>query len=134
MPAEYDRLDDIDTESVRQTLGRKIILNPAKRASERLLALAAKFRGNGEKKTKAQDLAWASMPGRQADQDNEDGCTAHRIYRGGGSLDTEDARKLGHRPLDRHSRGPRGCPAMNIVGECLRRRDKGKICFCSRKS
>ena len=51
--------DDIDPE-LRQTC-EDVILNRDPGASERLLALAEKFRGK-EKQTKEQDLAWREWP------------------------------------------------------------------------
>ncbi len=70
--------DDIDPE-LRQTC-EDVILNRDPGASERLLALAEKFRGK-EKQTKEQDLGLARMAGRQAAVPRA-GARHHRIHRG----------------------------------------------------
>jgi len=99
--------DDIDPE-LRQTC-EDVILNRDPGASERLLALAEKFRGK-EKKTQEQDLAWRDWP--------VDKRLSHALGHGITEyidVDTEDARKLASRPLD-VIEGPL-MAGMNIVGD-----------------
>ncbi len=99
--------DDIDPE-LRQTC-EDVILNRDASASERLLALAEKFRGK-EKKTQEQDLAWREWP--------VDKRLSHALVHGITEYidaDTEDARKLSTRPLD-VIEGPL-MAGMNIVGD-----------------
>ena len=99
--------DDIDPE-LRQTC-EDVILNRDASASERLLALAEKFRGK-EKKTQEQDLAWREWP--------VDKRLSHALVHGITEYieaDTEDARKLASRPLD-VIEGPL-MAGMNIVGD-----------------
>ena len=71
--------DDIDPE-LRQTC-EDVILNRDPGASERLLALAEKFRGK-EKQAKETGSGLARMAGRQAAEPRA-GARHHRIYRGG---------------------------------------------------
>jgi 5-methyltetrahydrofolate--homocysteine methyltransferase len=99
--------DDIDPE-LRQTC-EDVILNRDPGASERLLALAEKFRGK-EKKTQEQDLAWREWP--------VDKRLSHALVHGITEyidVDTEDARKLATRPLE-VIEGPL-MAGMNIVGD-----------------
>jgi 5-methyltetrahydrofolate--homocysteine methyltransferase len=99
--------DDIDPE-LRQTC-EDVILNRDPGASERLLALAEKFRGK-EKQTREQDLAWREWP--------VDKRLSHALVHGITEfidVDTEDARKLAKRPLD-VIEGPL-MAGMNIVGD-----------------
>jgi 5-methyltetrahydrofolate--homocysteine methyltransferase len=99
--------DDIDPE-LRQTC-EDVILNRDPGASERLLALAEKFRGK-EKQSKEQDLAWREWP--------VDKRLSHALVHGITEyieVDTEDARKLAARPLD-VIEGPL-MVGMNIVGD-----------------
>jgi 5-methyltetrahydrofolate--homocysteine methyltransferase len=99
--------DDIDPE-LRQVC-EDVILNRDSSASERLLALAEKFRGK-EKKTQEQDLAWREWP--------VDKRLSHALVHGITEYidaDTEDARKLATRPLD-VIEGPL-MAGMNIVGD-----------------
>ena len=99
--------DDIDPE-LRQVC-EDVILNRDPGASERLLALAEKFRGK-EKKTQEQDLAWREWP--------VDKRLSHALVHGITEYidaDTEDARKLASRPLD-VIEGPL-MAGMNIVGD-----------------
>src|SRR3979409_1198170 len=84
--------DDIDPE-LRQTC-EDVILNRDPGASERLLQLAEKFRGQG-KQTKEQDPAWREWP--------VDRRLSHALVHGITEYieaDTEDARKLVERPLN----------------------------------
>ena len=71
--------DDIDPE-LRQVC-EDVILNRDPGASERLLALAEKFRGK-EKQTKEQDLAWREWPVEKRLSPRA-GARHHRIHRGG---------------------------------------------------
>jgi 5-methyltetrahydrofolate--homocysteine methyltransferase len=99
--------DDIDPE-LRQTC-EDVILNRDASASERLLALAEKFRGK-EKQTKEQDLAWREWP--------VDKRLSHALVHGITEFieeDTEDARKVVERPLN-VIEGPL-MAGMNIVGD-----------------
>ncbi len=99
--------DDIDPE-LRRTC-EDVILNRDPGASERLLALAEKFRGT-EKQTKEQDLAWREWP--------VDKRLSHALVHGITEfieVDTEDARKLATRPLE-VIEGPL-MAGMNIVGD-----------------
>src|ERR1700729_3622301 len=99
--------DDIDPE-LRQTC-EDVILNRDSGASERLLALAEKFRGK-ERKTQEQDLAWREWP--------VDKRLSHALVHGITEYidaDTEDARALAKRPLD-VIEGPL-MAGMNIVGD-----------------
>jgi 5-methyltetrahydrofolate--homocysteine methyltransferase len=99
--------DDIDPE-LRQTC-EDVILNRDAGASERLLALAEKFRGK-EKKSEAQDLAWREWPvDKRLSHALVHGITEHI------EADTEEARKLTARPLD-VIEGPL-MAGMNIVGD-----------------
>jgi 5-methyltetrahydrofolate--homocysteine methyltransferase len=99
--------DDIDPE-LRQTC-EDVILNRDPGASERLLALAEKFRGK-EKQTKEQDLAWREWP--------VDKRLSHALVHGITEFieaDTEDARAVAERPLN-VIEGPL-MAGMNIVGD-----------------
>ncbi len=99
--------DDIDPE-LRRTC-EDVILNRDAGASERLLALAEKFRGK-EKKTEAQELAWREWPVEKR--------LSHALVHGITEYieaDTEEARKLAARPLD-VIEGPL-MAGMNIVGD-----------------
>ncbi len=99
--------DDIDPD-LRQTC-EDVILNRDPGASERLLALAEKFRGK-EKQTREQDLAWREWP--------VDKRLSHALVHGITEFietDTEDARKLAERPLN-VIEGPL-MAGMNIVGD-----------------
>src|SRR5580698_7065923 len=99
--------DDIDPE-LRQTC-EDVILNRDPGASERLLALAEKFRGQ-EKKTEAQELAWREWPVEKR--------LSHALVHGITEYieaDTEEARSSSTRPLD-VIEGPL-MAGMNIVGD-----------------
>jgi len=99
--------DDIDPE-LRQVC-EDVILNRDPGASERLLALAEKFRGK-EKQARETDLAWREWP--------VDKRLSHALVHGINEyidVDTEDARKLAARPLD-VIEGPL-MAGMNIVGD-----------------
>src|SRR6201989_571323 len=99
--------DDIDPE-LRQVC-EDVILNRDPGASERLLALAEKFRGK-EKQTREQDLAWREWPVEKR--------LSHALVHGITEFieqDTEDARKLAERPLN-VIEGPL-MAGMNVVGD-----------------
>src|SRR6202000_2209899 len=99
--------DDIDPE-LRQTC-EDVILNRDPGASERLLALAEKFRGK-EKQTKEQDLAWREWPVAKR--------LSHALVHGITEYidaDTEEARASVTRPLD-VIEGPL-MDGMNVVGD-----------------
>jgi 5-methyltetrahydrofolate--homocysteine methyltransferase len=99
--------DDIDGE-LRQTC-EDVILNRDPAASERLLALAEKFRGK-EKKSEAQELAWREWPvDKRLSHALVHGITEHI------DADTETARQLASRPLD-VIEGPL-MAGMNVVGD-----------------
>jgi 5-methyltetrahydrofolate--homocysteine methyltransferase len=99
--------DDIDPE-LRQVC-EDVILNRDPGASERLLALAEKFRGK-EKQTKEQDLAWREWPVEKR--------LSHALVHGITDYidaDTEAARQQVERPLH-VIEGPL-MAGMNIVGD-----------------
>jgi 5-methyltetrahydrofolate--homocysteine methyltransferase len=99
--------DDIDPE-LRSTC-EDVILNRDPGASERLLALAEKFRGQG-KQTREQDLAWRDWPVEQR--------LSHALVHGITEYieaDTEAARLRVERPLN-VIEGPL-MAGMNIVGD-----------------
>ncbi len=99
--------DDIDPE-LRQVC-EDVILNRDPGASERLLALAEKFRGK-EKQSREQDLAWREWP--------VDKRLSHALVHGITEFiedDTEAARKSATRPLE-VIEGPL-MAGMNVVGD-----------------
>lgn len=99
--------DDIDPE-LRQVC-EDVILNRDPGASERLLALAEKFRGN-KTQTKEADLAWREWPVAKR--------LSHSLVHGVTEFieqDTEEARKNSSRPLD-VIEGPL-MAGMNVVGD-----------------
>ncbi|MCC8935830.1 methionine synthase [Bradyrhizobium sp. Arg68] len=99
--------DDIDPE-LRQVC-EDVILNRDPGASERLLALAEKFRGK-EKQTKEADLAWREWPVEKR--------LSHALVHGITEFieeDTEAARQNAARPLD-VIEGPL-MAGMNVVGD-----------------
>src|SRR6185312_4545802 len=99
--------DDIDPE-LRQVC-EDVILNRDPGASERLLNLAEKFRGQ-EKQSKEQDLAWREWPVEKR--------LSHALVNGITEYieeDTEAARQLADRPLG-VIEGPL-MAGMNIVGD-----------------
>ncbi|MGJ5021375.1 methionine synthase [Bradyrhizobium oligotrophicum] len=99
--------DDIDPE-LRQVC-EDVVLNRDPGASERLLALAEKFRGQG-KQTKEADLAWREWP--------VDKRLSHALVHGITEfidVDTEEARAAATRPLD-VIEGPL-MAGMNVVGD-----------------
>ncbi|MGJ4908372.1 methionine synthase [Bradyrhizobium sp. HKCCYLS2033] len=99
--------DDIDPE-LRQVC-EDVVLNRDPGASERLLALAEKFRGQG-KQTKEADLAWREWPvGKRLSHALVHGITEFI------DVDTEEARAAATRPLD-VIEGPL-MAGMNVVGD-----------------
>ena len=99
--------DDIDPE-LRQVC-EDVVLNRDPGASERLLALAEKFRGN-KTQTKEADLAWREWPVAKR--------LSHSLVHGITEFieqDTEEARKNSSRPLD-VIEGPL-MAGMNVVGD-----------------
>lgn len=99
--------DDIDPE-LRQVC-EDVILNRDRGASERLLALAERFRGN-KTQTKEADLAWREWPVAKR--------LSHSLVHGITEFieqDTEEARKASKRPLD-VIEGPL-MAGMNVVGD-----------------
>ncbi|WLB53204.1 methionine synthase [Bradyrhizobium japonicum] len=99
--------DDIDAE-LRQVC-EDVILNRDPGASERLLALAEKFRGN-KTQTKEADLAWREWPVEKR--------LSHSLVHGITEfieVDTEEAHKASKRPLD-VIEGPL-MAGMNVVGD-----------------
>jgi 5-methyltetrahydrofolate--homocysteine methyltransferase len=99
--------DDIDPEL--RAVCEDVILNRDAGASERLLALAEKFRGK-EKQAKESDLAWREWP--------VDKRLSHALVHGITEFieeDTEAARKAAARPLD-VIEGPL-MAGMNVVGD-----------------
>lgn len=99
--------DDIDPE-LRQTC-EDVVLNRDPGASERLLALAEKFRGK-KTESKEADLAWREWPVAKR--------LSHSLVHGITEFieqDTEEARKNSSRPLD-VIEGPL-MAGMNVVGD-----------------
>jgi 5-methyltetrahydrofolate--homocysteine methyltransferase len=102
--AVYDDLDPQLREACED-----VVLNRRPDASERLLALADKFRGHGQE-AKHVDLAWRERPVEKR--------LAHALVHGITEFvetDVEEARKLATRPLD-VIEGPL-MDGMNIVGD-----------------
>ncbi len=102
--AVYDALDPELREACED-----VVLNRRPDASERLLALADKFRGHGQA-AKEVDLAWRERP--------VDKRLAHALVHGITEFietDVEEARKLSTRPLD-VIEGPL-MDGMNVVGD-----------------
>ncbi|MBV9286693.1 MAG: methionine synthase, partial [Hyphomicrobiales bacterium] len=100
--------DEIDPE-LREAC-EDVVLNRRADATERLLALAERFRGAGGKEAKAQDLAWREEPVEKR--------IAHALVNGIADFiaaDTEEARLGAKRPLD-VIEGPL-MAGMNIVGD-----------------
>src|SRR3954452_8742965 len=99
--------DDIDPE-LRQVC-EDVILNRDPGASERLLALAERFRGN-KTQTKEADLAWREWPvAKRLSHSLVHGITEYI------EADTEDARQVAERPLN-VIEGPL-MAGMNVVGD-----------------
>ena len=97
------------TRSLREAC-EDVVLNRRPDATERLLALAERFRGAGAKEAKPQDLGWREWP--------VDKRIAHALVNGMTDhieADTEEARLAAKRPLD-VIEGPL-MAGMNIVGD-----------------
>ena len=97
------------TRSLREAC-EDVVLNRRPDATERLLALAERFRGAGAKEAKPQDLGWREWP--------VDKRIAHALVNGLTDhieADTEEARLAAKRPLD-VIEGPL-MAGMNIVGD-----------------
>ena len=87
-----------------------VVLNRRSDATERLLALAERYRGVGAREAKAQDTSWRERP--------VDRRIAHALVNGVTDFieaDTEEARLAARRPLD-VIEGPL-MDGMNIVGD-----------------
>jgi 5-methyltetrahydrofolate--homocysteine methyltransferase len=103
--AVYDEIDPALREACED-----VVLNRRADATERLLALAERFRGAGAKEAKAQDLAWREDPVEKR--------IAHALVNGITDFideDTEEARLRAKRPLD-VIEGPL-MAGMNVVGD-----------------
>ena len=103
--AVYETIDP----SLREAC-EDVVLNRRPDATERLLALAERFRGAGAKEAKPQDLGWREWP--------VDKRIAHALVNGLTDhieADTEEARLAAKRPLD-VIEGPL-MAGMNIVGD-----------------
>ncbi|MDZ5448130.1 methionine synthase [Labrys sp. ZIDIC5] len=87
-----------------------VVLNRRDDATERLLALAERFRGAGTKEAKVQDLAWRAWPvEKRLEHALVNGITDHI------NEDTEEARLAAERPLH-VIEGPL-MAGMNVVGD-----------------
>ncbi|CAN5222036.1 methionine synthase [soil metagenome] len=87
-----------------------VILNRRSGATERLLELAQRWRGDGESRQEKRDLAWRELPVSERLQ--------HALVKGIDEYvvaDTEEARKAATRPLD-VIEGPL-MDGMNVVGD-----------------
>ena len=103
--AVYDEIDPELREACED-----VVLNRRADATERLLAVAERFRGGGGKEAKAQDLAWRDEP--------VDKRIAHALVNGITDYieaDAEEARLAAKRPLD-VIEGPL-MAGMNVVGD-----------------
>src|SRR5579872_2212848 len=100
--------DDLDPE-LRQAC-EDVVLNRRPDASERLLALAERYRGGHGKEKKEQDLAWREWPVERR--------LSHALVHGITDFiaaDTEEARQRAERPLA-VIEGPL-MDGMNVVGD-----------------
>ena len=103
--AVYDEIDPELREACED-----VVLNRRPDATERLLAVAERFRGAGAKEAKAQDLAWRDEPvGKRIAHALVNGITDYI------EVDVEEARLAARRPLD-VIEGPL-MAGMNIVGD-----------------
>ena len=103
--AVYDEIDPELREACED-----VVLNRRPDATERLLAVAERFRGAGAKEAKAQDLAWRDEPvGKRIAHALVNGITDYI------EADVEEARLAARRPLD-VIEGPL-MAGMNIVGD-----------------
>ncbi len=100
--------DDLPAEL--KTLVEDIILNRSGGATEALLEIAEKYRGDGQSSARTEDLSWREWPvERRLEHALVKGITAYIID------DTEAARQQAQRPLD-VIEGPL-MDGMNIVGD-----------------
>jgi 5-methyltetrahydrofolate--homocysteine methyltransferase len=100
--------DDLDAE-LREAC-EDVVLNRRADGTERLLALAERYRGGAGKEAKAQDLAWRTLPVEKR--------IAHALVNGITDYidaDTEEARLAAERPLH-VIEGPL-MAGMNVVGD-----------------
>jgi len=103
--AVYDEIDPELREACED-----VVLNCRQDATERLLAVAERFRGAGTKEAKAQDLAWRDEPvGKRIAHALVNGITDYI------EADVEEARLAAKRPLD-VIEGPL-MAGMNVVGD-----------------
>ncbi len=103
--AVYEAIDADLREACEDT-----VLNRRADATERLLAIAERYRGGGAREAKAQDLAWREWPVAQR--------IAHALVNGITDYieaDTEEARQAAERPLH-VIEGPL-MAGMNVVGD-----------------
>ena len=103
--AVYDDLPEELREKVED-----VILNRSPEATEALLDIAEKYRGDGSTTERKEDLAWRQLPVKER--------LAHSLVKGINNFieqDTEEARQLSSRPLD-VIEGPL-MDGMNIVGD-----------------
>ena len=103
--AVYDAIDPELREACED-----VVLNRRPDATERMLAVAERFRGSGAKEAKGQDLAWRELA--------VDKRIAHALVNGIADYieaDTDEARRAARRPLD-VIEGPL-MAGMNIVGD-----------------
>ena len=101
----YDDIPDELRERVED-----VILNRRDDATDRLLEVAEKYRGDGKAKTKVQDTAWRDLPvEKRLEHALVRGITSHIVE------DTEEARQAAARPLH-VIEGPL-MDGMNVVGD-----------------
>ena len=100
--------DNIDAE-LREAC-EDVVLNRRDDATERLLEVAERFRGTGEKQAKVQDLSWRELPvEKRLEHALVNGITDYI------EADTEEARQKAERPLH-VIEGPL-MAGMNVVGD-----------------
>ncbi|MGV6807439.1 MAG: methionine synthase, partial [bacterium] len=100
--------DDLPAE-LREAV-EDVILNRSPQATETLLSLADKYRGDGTSTEKKEDLAWRDWPVTKRME--------HALVKGINAyieIDTEEARRAANRPLD-VIEGPL-MDGMNVVGD-----------------
>ncbi|GGD92672.1 methionine synthase [Aureimonas endophytica] len=103
--AVYDAIDPELREACED-----VVLNRRPDATDRLLALAERFRGTGAREAKGQDLAWREWPvGKRLEHALVNGITDFI------EADTEEARSAAERPLH-VIEGPL-MAGMNVVGD-----------------
>jgi 5-methyltetrahydrofolate--homocysteine methyltransferase len=105
---QLDVYDEIDPE-LREVV-EDVILNRSDDATERLLDIADKFKGDGKQKESKEDLAWREWPINKR--------LEHSLVKGIDAYvedDTEEARQAAEKPLD-VIEGPL-MDGMNVVGD-----------------